>query len=104
MTVHFNRRTFPDYITEAVKKVSKIHARLPAGGILVFLTGQNEISGVCKKLEAKYGAKALAVKKDRRQVLSARGDDGVTPEEKTQRIGASLGKVLSEKIFAFAVH
>ncbi|KLO14778.1 DHX37 protein [Schizopora paradoxa] len=98
VTVHFNRRTSPDYISEAIKKVSKIHARLPAGGILVFLTGQNEISGVCKKLEAKYGVKALAAKKHRRKAMSTRDNDGVTSEEKCQRIGASLADVEIEEI------
>jgi len=66
VTVHFSRRTAPDYVTEAVKKASKIHARLPPGGILIFLTGQNEISGVCKKLEAQFGRRALDDKKRRR--------------------------------------
>lgn len=66
VTVHFSRRTAPDYVTEAIRKTSKIHARLPPGGILIFLTGQNEISGACKKLEARYGAKALADRKKRR--------------------------------------
>lgn len=59
VTVHFSRRTSSDYVTEAVKKASKIHARLPPGGILIFLTGQNEITGVCKKLETMYGKKAI---------------------------------------------
>ena len=57
--IHFSRRTSSDYITEAIKTASKIHARLPPGGILIFLTGQNEITGVCRKLEARYGKKAL---------------------------------------------
>lgn len=55
VSVHFNRRTTHDYVNEAVKKASKIHARLPAGGILIFLTGQNEVHDVCRKLEKKYG-------------------------------------------------
>jgi ATP-dependent RNA helicase DHX37/DHR1 len=54
VTVHFSRRTVSDYVTEAYKKVCKIHARLPPGGILVFMTGQSEIMGLCRKLEAKY--------------------------------------------------
>ncbi|PPQ66256.1 hypothetical protein CVT24_007274 [Panaeolus cyanescens] len=57
VTIHFSRRTSSDYVTEAVKKTIKIHTRLPPGGILVFLTGQNEITGVCKKLEARFGGK-----------------------------------------------
>jgi ATP-dependent RNA helicase DHX37/DHR1 len=66
VTVHFSRRTSSDYVSEAVKKASKIHARLPPGGILIFLTGQSEILGVCRKLEAKFGRKALDEKSPRR--------------------------------------
>ncbi|KAH8104549.1 P-loop containing nucleoside triphosphate hydrolase protein [Cristinia sonorae] len=66
VTIHFSRRTQPDYVNEAIRKASKIHSRLPPGGILIFLTGQNEIAGVCRKLEARYGAKALEQKKQRR--------------------------------------
>lgn len=71
VTVHFNRRTSSDYVREAIKKAAKIHARLPPGGILIFLTGQNEIIGVCKKLEARYGKSALETRKKRRQVVQA---------------------------------
>lgn len=72
VTVHFSRRTSPDYIKEAIKKASKIHARLPPGGILVFLTGQNEITGVCKKLESRYGKKALEERSKSKQSLQSR--------------------------------
>lgn len=51
---------------EAVKKAAKIHARLPPGGILIFLTGQNEITGVVKKLEARFGEKALQARRQKR--------------------------------------
>ena len=77
VTIHFNRRTSPDYVTEAIKKACKIHARLPPGGILIFLTGQNEISGVCKKLEAKYGKKAIEVRKKRGAMDMARMQETV---------------------------
>jgi len=59
VTVHFSRRTTNDYVTEAYKKVSKIHARLPPGGILVFMTGQGEITSLCRKLERKFGKRAI---------------------------------------------
>lgn len=39
MTIHFNKRTPHDYLDEAFNKVYKIHSKLPAGAILVFLTG-----------------------------------------------------------------
>ncbi|KAF8305660.1 P-loop containing nucleoside triphosphate hydrolase protein, partial [Clavulina sp. PMI_390] len=63
VTNHFNRRTSRNYVTDAVRKATKIHARLPPGGILIFLTGQDEIVTACKKLEAKFGKKALEEKR-----------------------------------------
>jgi ATP-dependent RNA helicase DHX37/DHR1 len=66
VTIHFNRRTVSDYVTEAIKKTTKIHTRLPPGGILVFLTGQNEITSVCKKLEARFGQRSLDERRRRR--------------------------------------
>ncbi|KAG6868632.1 hypothetical protein C0993_000222 [Termitomyces sp. T159_Od127] len=70
VTVHFSRRTASDYVTEAIKKTTKIHTRLPPGGILVFLTGQNEITGMCRKLEAKFGQKAIEAKRNRRALAA----------------------------------
>ncbi|KAI0304429.1 P-loop containing nucleoside triphosphate hydrolase protein [Multifurca ochricompacta] len=66
VTVHFNRRTVSDYVSEAIRKASKIHARLPSGGILIFLTGQNEISGVCKRLKERYGTEVIKERRKRR--------------------------------------
>lgn len=55
VTVHFNKRTPElDYVGEALKKVVKIHTRLPPGGILVFLTGQNEILDLCRRLHHRF--------------------------------------------------
>jgi ATP-dependent RNA helicase DHX37/DHR1 len=81
VTIHFSRRTRPDYVTEAIKKASKIHTRLPPGGILIFLTGQNEITGVCRKLEAKFGRKAIEEKKRRRGQMQRRWDDAMDKDE-----------------------
>ena len=91
VTVHFSRRTSTDYVTEAIRKASKIHARLPPGGILIFLTGQNEIAGACKKLEARYGIKALAERKKRRNAsgVSMKGT-GAAIEEKTKAVSAQV--------------
>ncbi|ORZ08054.1 P-loop containing nucleoside triphosphate hydrolase protein [Lobosporangium transversale] len=55
VTMHFNKRTPEiDYVTEAYKKITKIHTRLPDGGILVFLSGQAEIMTLVKKLRKKF--------------------------------------------------
>ncbi|KAA8543067.1 hypothetical protein F0562_021438 [Nyssa sinensis] len=51
VTIHFSKRTeIVDYIGQAYKKVLSIHKRLPAGGILVFVTGQREVEYLCQKL------------------------------------------------------
>lgn len=54
VTVHFNKRTPDDYLNEAFRKVCKIHRTLPHGGILVFLTGQAEVHGLCRKLRRTF--------------------------------------------------
>jgi len=88
VTLHFNRKTHPDYIDQAIRKTIKIHSRLPPGGILVFLTGQNEITGVCKKLEMRYGRKAIEEKRRMRQAAADKmvKQPKVFPEDDSQEI------------------
>jgi ATP-dependent RNA helicase DHX37/DHR1 len=75
VTIHFSRRTASDYVEEAFKKVCRINRRLPPGGelpdikailrndaelslgILVFLTGQNEILTLLKRLKQAFPIK-----------------------------------------------
>ncbi|XP_024872377.1 probable ATP-dependent RNA helicase kurz isoform X1 [Temnothorax curvispinosus] len=52
--IHFNRRTSKDYVNEALRKAIKIHTRLPEGGILIFLTGQQEVHTVVRKLRKSF--------------------------------------------------
>ena len=54
VTMHFARRTEQDYVEEALKKISRGHKKLPPGGMLIFMTGQNEILSLCKKLNSKF--------------------------------------------------
>lgn len=51
VTTHYNKVTKEDYVEQAYKKVLKIHRNLPAGGILVFLTGKKEITYLQKRLK-----------------------------------------------------
>lgn len=51
VTVHFARKTHHDYVEEAFRKISRGHQKLPPGGFLVFLTGQNEITQLSKRLK-----------------------------------------------------
>ena len=54
VTIHFNRRTSDNYILEALRKTAKIHARLPKGGILVFVTGQHEVNTMVRRLRKAF--------------------------------------------------
>uniref|UniRef100_A0A8C6ADT8 DEAH-box helicase 37 n=1 Tax=Marmota marmota marmota TaxID=9994 RepID=A0A8C6ADT8_MARMA len=57
VTVHFNKHTpLQDYSGECFRKVCKIHRMLPAGGILVFLTGQAEVHALCRRLRKAFPA------------------------------------------------
>jgi ATP-dependent RNA helicase DHX37/DHR1 len=55
VTIHFARKTRHDYVDEAFRKISRGHKKLPPGGFLVFLTGQNEIVQLSKQLKAAFG-------------------------------------------------
>ncbi|KAF7256569.1 hypothetical protein EG68_06346 [Paragonimus skrjabini miyazakii] len=50
VTCHFAKVTETDYLKAAFKKVLHIHKNAPAGGILVFLTGQREVLTLCSWL------------------------------------------------------
>jgi ATP-dependent RNA helicase DHX37/DHR1 len=56
VTVHFSRKTQRDFVEETVNKVARGHKKLPPGSILVFLTGQQEIETVAKRLKDTLGA------------------------------------------------
>ncbi|KAK0101053.1 putative ATP-dependent RNA helicase DHR1 [Cadophora gregata] len=51
---HFARKTHHDYVEDAFRKISRGHKKLPPGGFLVFLTGQNEITQLTKKLKEAF--------------------------------------------------
>lgn len=53
VTVHHSKVTeLDDYETAAFQKVCKIHRKLPPGGILVFLTGKQEIVRMVNRLKS----------------------------------------------------
>lgn len=54
VNVHFARRTHRDYVEDTFRKVSRGHRKLPSGGMLVFLTGQNEIRHLSKRLKQAF--------------------------------------------------
>jgi ATP-dependent RNA helicase DHX37/DHR1 len=54
VTLHFARKTRHDYVEDAFRKISKGHRKLPPGGMLVFLTGQEEIHRLRKRLDLTF--------------------------------------------------
>lgn len=61
VTIHFARRTVEDYVEEAFRKVSQIHKRLPQGGVLVFLSGRQEVEELCKRLREEFGNRKIVI-------------------------------------------
>jgi hypothetical protein len=55
VTVHFAKRTqLLDYVGDAFAKVVKVHTRLPPGGVLVFLTGKDEVDDMVRRLTRRF--------------------------------------------------
>ena len=83
VTIHFNKRTRDDYVTESFNKICKIHRTLKNdGGILVFLTGQNEVLALCRKLK-----KAFPVRQNKSKI------EKVNIDEKSNVDRSSLPKL-----------
>lgn len=57
VTVHWNKHTADNYVAEALRKTCKIHSSLPAGGILVFLTGRKEVNHLVRRLQQRFPLK-----------------------------------------------
>jgi ATP-dependent RNA helicase DHX37/DHR1 len=54
VTNHFARQTQRDYVEEMYRKVVRGHRKLPPGAMLVFLTGQGEITQLAKRLKQAF--------------------------------------------------
>ena len=88
VTIHFNRHTDDDYVKVAFRKVVKIHSTLPKGGILVFVTGQQEVNQLVRKLRRKFPLKNKNNLQHKKKASSRSEDDD---EE------ATLGKVTKKR-------
>lgn len=71
VSIHFARRTQRDYLEEAFQKISKGHKMLPPGGMLVFLTGQNEITALAKRLEDNFENHRSSMSSNRKVRITA---------------------------------
>ena len=79
VTVHHSRRTeMADYERAVYRRVCQIHRRLPQGGILVFMTGKQEIETLCRRLRDRFAkdGDTAATKGSRRTAARAGGRSG----------------------------
>eukprot|EP00808_Paulinella_micropora_P021713 g55626.t1 len=84
VTVHFARKTaFEDYVDCAIEKVLKIHTRLPAGGVLLFLTGKQEIDWAVQRLRAAILAARQRQAKRRAETAAAAAAAADHPGERS---------------------
>ena len=105
VTIHFTRRTPGNYIEEAFRKVMRAHRKLPKGGILVFMTAQNEIAMLMKKLRASLNAEGpnatelklrLAAKEAPLEAEDFESDDRLAAEVDSEPISESEGDEAGE--------
>lgn len=80
VVVHYNKRTSDDYVEEAYKKVTKVHTRLPEGGILVFLSGQSEIQVLVKKLRDAFPSVSKSARLEELEKVEIKDEDVVFGE------------------------
>lgn len=71
VTDHFARKTTHDYVDDMFHKVTRGHKKLPPGGMLCFLTGQQEIIQLAKKLRQHFPADTGSQAKQPRVHVSA---------------------------------
>ncbi|KAI9727172.1 MAG: putative ATP-dependent RNA helicase DHR1 [Chrysothrix sp. TS-e1954] len=71
VSMHFARNTQRDYVEHIIRKVSRGHRKLPAGGFLVFLTGQNEIETMSGRLKEEFTSTSHGVFRQARVRSSA---------------------------------
>ncbi|KAL1124556.1 hypothetical protein AAG570_001180 [Ranatra chinensis] len=83
VVIHFNKRTNPDYLREAYRKICRIHTQLPDGAILVFLTGQLEVNSLVKKLRKAFpmASRNKAVVKKKRVLIDEKNGEKEEDEE-----------------------
>ncbi|GIY19109.1 probable ATP-dependent RNA helicase DHX37 [Caerostris extrusa] len=92
--VHFNLRTPEDYVESAFSKICKIHSKLPAGAILVFLTGESEIHRLCKLLRDTFpfpkNQSAISTIKERETPSASNAPKNLKRKRKKKSDGANV--------------
>lgn len=74
VNIYYNKITPEDPIEDMIRKVRKIHLNLPKGGILVFLTGKEEVNKFCKELHENMKYIKKCKMPDEEQILNGEID------------------------------
>lgn len=111
VTVHFNKRTpgyevdgsYDEYayLNEACNKICKIHRTLPPGGILVFVTGKQEVHALKRRLNNTFPTKSSsAVGGSEEKKTDKDGEDAASklPDVKLDSFKSEADKVDSKDI------
>ena len=77
VTIHFARKTQSDYVQQAYQKICRGHKFLPPGGMLVFLTGQDEIINLSRQLKATLGNDEQYVNEEENETSDGELDEGL---------------------------
>eukprot|EP00095_Tigriopus_kingsejongensis_P006161 maker-scaffold40_size501252-snap-gene-2.13 protein:Tk06161 transcript:maker-scaffold40_size501252-snap-gene-2.13-mRNA-1 annotation:"atp-dependent rna helicase kurz" len=93
-TCHFQKTTPADYLAAALSKTCKIHRELPEGGILVFVTGQEEVNQLVRKFRTLYPTQAHG-----RGAIASVGPDDQDEEsiEKSLHQATKMSKKMKKK-------
>lgn len=101
VTSYFNKVTPSDYVTDAYNKTVKIHNKLPEGGILIFLTGQDEVKNLVNKLRKAFPyhkKKGAPAKMDSNQSSAVDYSDGEDSDEMDMRKAIKNSKKAKKKL------
>lgn len=91
VTVHFNKRTHENYLKEAYNKAAKVHCRLPDGGILIFVTGQQEVKLLVRKLRGAFPMK------NKNKIIEAQKSLGNNKHKKIKEYNDQFNKPSQKK-------
>ena len=79
VAVKFNKHTRKQYLEEAFKKVVEVHEKYPEGGILVFVTGQQDVLTMCKWLRNAFPVSEKFLNRTQNEIEDSKGKGRKSP-------------------------
>jgi len=90
--MHFSKFTPSNYLAAALKKTAQIHRKLPPGGILVFVTGQQEVKTLVKQLKLLFPSKSSSTNK---KIVESSVSEETKPAVEKKRTKKFKGKEIA---------